>query len=507
MPANGFEAGDFSFHVDKDRIIELLKGDNIYDNRGVFIRELIQNALDAVRTRRQLEKSNSDWKPEINIYSWTADGFNWLTIDDNGIGMSREIIKNYFLRVGCSYYESDEFKAAFGNEGYKPTSRFGIGILSCFIASNGSSRIEVSTKHYQDTDGRETLRLSIPSQKGYYYLATEANNRDYIIKGLDDIAIPAIDSLKKNSGYRKKAGTTISVRFSIAEVQIYDAITIKDIIDTFVAFPDVPIHYYNLDNGEQSDYMTEEDFQKSVESACTYNENGFSETFEYVLPDEIFDELKEYYPEAQWSYNPVFQTEFLHLKKISLFKNDPCIDGILMMVKNYFNELVMCSFPQSRYMKAFYAFFNFHIRGHEVELSIIGCISNTVRKMLSHIRNVLIAANAGFAPESDAAEICSAILNGKYYKKEWRIKFSEAHGICESALYYVTANALQNCITPDDLQDYLVFQKYEYEWGWKYRFDLPVPSFKIFFFRYFQRIVICFGKGTSYHTMAFTLIT
>lgn len=204
IKANGYEAGDFSFHVNKERIIELLKGDNIYNNKGVFVRELIQNAFDAVRTRRQIEKNNFDWKPEINIYSWTDDGFNWLPVDDNGIGMSREIIKNYFLRIGCSYYESDEFKADFGNEDYKPTSRFGIGILSCFIASNDSGRIEVSTKYYKDIDGRETLRLSIPDKRGHYYLTTEENNRDYIIKGSNDAAIPNIDSLKKSSGYRKK---------------------------------------------------------------------------------------------------------------------------------------------------------------------------------------------------------------------------------------------------------------------------------------------------------------
>lgn len=484
--ANGFEVGDFSFHVDKGRIIELLKGNNIYNNKGVFIRELIQNALDAVRTRRQIEKNSFDWKPEINIYSWTADGFNWLSIDDNGIGMSREIIKNYFLRIGCSYYESDEFKAAFGNEDYKPTSHFGIGILSCFISSNNNSRIEVSTKHYQDTDGRETLRLSIPSQQGYYYLATEADNRDYISKGTDDITIPPVNSLKKDSGYRKKPGTTISVRFSIGEVQTQNAITIKDIIDTFVAFPDVPIHYYNLDNGEQSDYLTEEDFQKSVESACTYDENGFSETFEYVLPDEIFDRLKEYYPEAQWTDTPMFQTEFLHLKKIAPFKEDSCIDGILMMVKRPLNKPVICSFPQSKYMKVFFAYLNYKVFRQEVELFVTASVSDAVYNMLVHTRNALIAASAGFAPESDAAEICSAILDGRYYKEKWRIKFSKTHGICESDLYKMTANALQNYIEPDDLQEYLVFQKYEYAWGWKYRFDPLIPSFKTFFHRTFS---------------------
>ncbi|NBI91648.1 hypothetical protein D3Z45_13990 [Lachnospiraceae bacterium] len=157
-----------------------------------------------------------------------------------------------------------------------------------------------------------------------------------------------------------------------------------------------------------------------------------------------------------------------------------------MMVKRLLNEPVICTFPQSRYMKVFFASLNYTIYEHGVELYVTDSVSNAVYNMLVHIRNALIAASAGFAPESDAAEICSAILDGRYYKKEWRIQFSKAHGICESSLYEMTANALQDYIAPDDLQEYLVFQKYEYAWGWKYRFDPLIPSFQNFFYPTFS---------------------
>lgn len=232
--------------------------------------------------------------------------------------------------------------------------------------------------------------------------------------------------------------------------------------------------------------MTEEDFKKSLEFACTYDENGFSNTFEYVLPDEIFDELKDYYPEAQLIDTPVFQTEFLNLKKISPFKDDPCIDGILMMVKNLLNKPFICTFPKSRYMSVFFAALNFEIRRNEVELFVSGVFSDAVHNMLDHIRNALTAASARFEPESVAAEICSAILDGRYYKKKWRIKFSEAHVICESDLNNMAVGVLQNYIEPDDLQEYLVFQKYQYDWGWKYRFDPVLPSFENFFYNIFS---------------------
>ena len=37
-------SGDFCLTLDQDRILQLLMGENLYDNRDVFVRELLQNA-------------------------------------------------------------------------------------------------------------------------------------------------------------------------------------------------------------------------------------------------------------------------------------------------------------------------------------------------------------------------------------------------------------------------------------------------------------------------------
>jgi HSP90 family molecular chaperone len=79
-------------------------------------------------------------------------GYRWFRIDDYGMGMSETIINNYLLKVGNSYYLSDEFKIRKleykekDNVDFTPISRFGIGILSCFIVGD---HIEINTRSHE----------------------------------------------------------------------------------------------------------------------------------------------------------------------------------------------------------------------------------------------------------------------------------------------------------------------------------------------------------------------
>lgn len=135
----GYLSGQFCLTLDQDRVLELLVGENLYQDPGVFVRELLQNAIDAVRTRQRLDRNlPRNWKPQINIHCWMdPEGYHWFRIEDNGIGMNEDIIQKYFLKVGCSYYTSSDFQRekyrCNADEDYSPISRFGIGILSCFM--------------------------------------------------------------------------------------------------------------------------------------------------------------------------------------------------------------------------------------------------------------------------------------------------------------------------------------------------------------------------------------
>ena len=122
----------------------------------VGIRELIQNAVDAVRELEEYKKKRTDLKDRrapqqtdvvIRIEN-SADGRRWLTVTDRGLGMTAETICNYFLTAGASYRRSDAWRKQFENKKGEArvlrSGRFGVGVLATFLLG---SEIHVSTRH------------------------------------------------------------------------------------------------------------------------------------------------------------------------------------------------------------------------------------------------------------------------------------------------------------------------------------------------------------------------
>lgn len=139
---NKFSSVNLQFNMDYAAITNLLMGENLYSDKTVVIRELLQNSIDACLVKQELCIKNSlSYNPEIKII---VDS-NKITIFDNGIGMTKKIIENYFLCVGKSYYTSEIFKNLSCN--YKPISHYGIGFLASFLLTD---KIEITTIPFAD---------------------------------------------------------------------------------------------------------------------------------------------------------------------------------------------------------------------------------------------------------------------------------------------------------------------------------------------------------------------
>ena len=162
------------FVLEQTKIISLLMGVGLYKDKDLFIRELYQNSLDACRLMVSLKKKKNEPKKgliEFGIGSTLVDGVNkqYVYCKDNGIGMSKEVVDKYFLNIGNSYYNSQEFyrkSIKWGSE-YKPVSNFGIGILSCFMVGD---RIQITTVPLDPEHQERSLCFSIngPGQYLYY---------------------------------------------------------------------------------------------------------------------------------------------------------------------------------------------------------------------------------------------------------------------------------------------------------------------------------------------------
>ena len=284
----GYEAGDFSMTMDQDRVIDLLVGENLYSDPGVFVRELLQNSIDAVYMRAKQDKDFSLEDGLIQIDSWrdAATGDSWFRIRDNGTGMDRKIIKNHFLKVGNSYYTSEDFRhanrhAAKGS--YTAISRFGIGILSCFMCDKERTELKVSTKRFP-AGQQNGLRLDVTGLHGRYFLSNEEKHFDYV-EGFRPM--PSPDG--HDRGYRQEPGTTICVRTNL--IRMGETRSFREILDKYVHFPEIRVTY----NGPEGyhKYLTQQELMAAV---YALNPDGEIREYVYEIPDEDFERLKRSFP-------------------------------------------------------------------------------------------------------------------------------------------------------------------------------------------------------------------
>lgn len=128
---------DAFIHIgDLPKIIRNLGGEELYGkDMSVPIRELIQNSSDAIRARRKLENRSDEWG-SIKISVYVEDGNKYIEIEDDGIGMSLEVIKNYLFDFGNSYWGSElmlEEHPGLMAKDIKATGKYGIGFFSSFM--------------------------------------------------------------------------------------------------------------------------------------------------------------------------------------------------------------------------------------------------------------------------------------------------------------------------------------------------------------------------------------
>lgn len=121
---------------DVPRIVENLGGSRLYGNDPtVALRELIQNAADAVQARRKYQKRPADWGL-ITVGLLSEGDRVWLVVEDNGIGMSEQVLTGPLLDFGTSFWRSslamEEFPGLMAS-GMHAIGRFGIGFFSVFM--------------------------------------------------------------------------------------------------------------------------------------------------------------------------------------------------------------------------------------------------------------------------------------------------------------------------------------------------------------------------------------
>lgn len=171
----GFEASDLRLNLDYCAITNLLMGENIYGSNKYGLRELIQNSIDGCLTKKEFYKKNNVMSPYVPKILITIDSKNnHFVIEDNGSGMSSEIIRNNFLNIGKSYYMSDSYKKMALN--YSPIGKFGIGFLACYLLSN---TILLKTRHMKEG----ITRVFELEKDSNYVVVRDSSNEEMVESG------------------------------------------------------------------------------------------------------------------------------------------------------------------------------------------------------------------------------------------------------------------------------------------------------------------------------------
>ncbi|MCZ6675366.1 MAG: molecular chaperone HtpG [Verrucomicrobia bacterium] len=155
------------FQADVKQLLDIVIH-SLYTNKEIFVRELISNASDALEKLRRIkitEKNIFDENLELEINITTDDTANTLTIQDFGIGMSREELVQNLGTIAHS--DSKRFLQAL-SEGSEQNlnliGQFGVGFYSAFMVAKDVKVFSHSWKedepsHVWSSDGSGAFEI------------------------------------------------------------------------------------------------------------------------------------------------------------------------------------------------------------------------------------------------------------------------------------------------------------------------------------------------------------
>ncbi|HET9658111.1 MAG TPA: HSP90 family protein [Kineosporiaceae bacterium] len=118
---------DQRFRVDLRGLVDLLSH-HLYSSPRVYVRELMQNAVDALTARRALD-AGSPARVVLVPADVAADGR--LHCLDTGVGLTPDEVERFLATIGSSSKRDD---LGFARTDF--LGQFGIGLLSCFLVSD-----------------------------------------------------------------------------------------------------------------------------------------------------------------------------------------------------------------------------------------------------------------------------------------------------------------------------------------------------------------------------------
>jgi len=247
------KAEKHQFQAEVDRMMKLIIN-SLYQNKSVFLRELISNASDALDKIRFLSLTDKEVlaaNPELAIRIKADKDHRTLHIIDTGIGMTRaDLVNNLgsIAKSGTSEFLNKMQDAESKVEMNDLIGQFGVGFYSAFLVAD---KVIVTSKNNDD--------------KQWIW---ESDSQQFSI-----VEDPRGDTLKR--------GTHITLVMKEEAADYLETDTLKDLIHKYSQFINFPIYLW-----ASKTETVEESIEDEVEKAADEEEEKKDEDEDAAVEDE-----------------------------------------------------------------------------------------------------------------------------------------------------------------------------------------------------------------------------
>ena len=221
----------------------------LYEDKDIFIRELVSNCADAISKHRRLVELGKAAKDEENDYKITItydDDNKTIAFEDNGIGMTENEVEKYINQIAFS--GALDFVTKYQQESTDKTGiigHFGLGFYSAFMVAD---EVTINTKSFME------------------------DAEPVIWKSNDGMDFEIMPSDKETRG------TIITLKLSEDAIKIFDSATVRMTIRKYCYFAPADIFFVDT----KSERLHEENEEKRKKEAEEKGEAYTSSPLSYA---------------------------------------------------------------------------------------------------------------------------------------------------------------------------------------------------------------------------------
>ncbi|PMS36052.1 molecular chaperone HtpG [Trinickia symbiotica] len=274
-----------SFQAEVKQLLQLMIH-SLYSNKEIFLRELISNASDAADKLRFEAIAKSELfedDPNLRIRVSFDKAARTVTVDDNGIGMSRDETIAHLGTIARS--GTKEFFAQLSGDQQKDAAligQFGVGFYSGFIVAD---KITV-----------ETRRAGLPAAEGVRWVSA----------GEGDFTVEAIE--------RKARGTTITLHLREGEDELLSGYRLRSIIRKYSDHVALPILMKKEEWDSEKGELVEKEEDETVNQASALWTRPKSEITEEQYKQFYQHISHDHEDPLSWTHNRVEgRSEYIQL--------------------------------------------------------------------------------------------------------------------------------------------------------------------------------------------------